>query len=546
MRNPDLWVMIPARGDSQGVPRKNVRLLGGRPLITHTITTALEVCPPDRVVVITDDDEIATVAVRESVKVVREPRTTGRATLDEVARKVAVQIQEWGGSRHDVFLTLQPTCPFLQSLRLTEAMAAFEAGAGSVLTVVDDRHLTWRIEGREPVPAYQARVNRQQLAPAFRETGGIIGCRLGDLLDQNTRIISRVHLIEVSKTEAVDIDDFSDWAVAEHLASRRKIVIRADAGPELGMGHVYRGLALAQELAAHAITMVCDPAMPLGRDLLSQYPFPIVDVDGEAGFIEWLGRHQPDLVILDQLDTSAEYVRAVKKCGAKVVSFEDMGLGSLEADLVVSDLYKNLALDDERQLTGVNNALLAPNFETDREPAPFRDTVEDILVMFGGSDPSHLTERTLEALSAAQFDGAVTVVVGPGVKREIRLEPYRLRGDVLQNVRHMPGVMRRMDLAISSAGRTVTELVSLGLPVLCLCQNDKELTHTHAAAQFGVVNLGLGRLVTAETLTAHIDWLVANPKLRRTLRERALHETADRSNAAVISRMMQRLGWAGA
>ena len=545
MIHPDLWVMIPARGGSRGVPRKNVRMLAGRPLIHHAIAIALKGCQPDRVVVITDDDEIAILAEREGVRVVREPRTTGQATLDDVAQRVSAEIADWGGAADDIFLTLQPTCPFLSPRRLDAAMQAFAEGARSVLTVVDDRHLSWKLENGRPVPAYAARVNRQQLDPAFRETGGIIGCRLGALSEHGTRIVEPIRLIEVEPAEALDIDTFTDWAVAEYLASRKSVVIRADAGAALGMGHAYRALALAQELSGHDVTIVCDRAMPLGCELISRHPFALVEVEGETGFLDWLEGRDLDLVILDQLDTTAVYVRAVRRHAAKVVSFEDLGSGSLEADLVVSDLYENIALSDERQLSGIANALLAPSFETDGAPADFRNEVRDVLVVFGGSDPSHLTERALKGLATASFGGHVTVVLGPGVKRDVDLANYGLSGEVLRDVRHMPGVIRRADLAISSAGRTVTELVSLGVPVLCLCQNEKELSHTHASARYGVINLGLGRLVDVATLAAHLDLLFQGPDLRLKLRERALHETRDRSNAAVMRRIVTALGWDG-
>lgn len=544
MTRENLWVMIPARGGSQGVPRKNVRRLGSLPLIGHSITAALETARPDQIIVITDDDEISAVAKQHGVRVVREPKTTGKATLDEVALRVAHDILDWGGASSDIFLTIQPTCPFLRGHRLAQAIELFDAGAGAVLTVVDDRHLTWRIDDNgEPAPAYEARVNRQQLPSTFRETGGVIGCRLGSLLEQGSRIVPPVRIIEVSKEEAVDIDDFTDWAVADYLISRKRVAIRCDAGTELGMGHAYRSLALAQELAGHDVTIICDLHMPLGAELISQHPFPLIQVDGTTGFLSWLSDNRHDLVILDQLDTSAEYVRSIKAFSDRVVSFEDLGPGSLDADLVVSDLYKNLSLPDERQLTGVVNAILAPNFETDCSPAEFHDKVENILVVFGGSDPSHLTERALQALADIKFNGRTTVILGPGVKRDIDLADYGLSGEILRNVRHMPGVIRRMDLAFSSAGRTVTELISFGVPVICLCQNDKELGHTHASARFGVLNLGLGRLADQASLAAHLEWLIHNAAFRETLRTRALHETRGRSNATVIQRMMSAIGW---
>lgn len=536
--------MIPARGGSRGVPRKNVRLLAGIPLIAHTIRTARKRFPPEHVAVVTDDDEIAAVSRAEGVVVLREPTTTGLATLDQVARKVADELVAHGAQEGDIFLTLQPTCPFLDAERLDEAVAAFRDGSASVLTVVDDRHLGWRLddEGR-PVPDYRERVNRQQLPPQFRESGAIIGSRIRDLRAHGTRIVQPVRLIPVGKEEAVDIDDFTDWAVAEHLASRRRIVIRADASKARGMGHVYRALAMAQELARHKLVLATDSGQPLGASLLSQYPFELIKVDGDAGFLSLVKRLRPDLTILDQLDTARGYVEALRRSSSKVVTFEDQGSGALVADLLVSDLYQNLNVPNDRQLTGIANAILAPNFETALAPKPFRPEAGHVLVVFGGTDPAHLTERALEALGRARFSGHVDVVLGPGAQRDINLNGYGLEGVLHSNVKYMPALMEKADLAISSAGRTITELVSLGIPVLCLCQNEKELTHTHASARYGVVNLGLGELVGTDTLAAHIGRLVESAELRKVLRARALHETADRSNAVVIRRMMQRIGW---
>ena len=539
--------MIPARGGSRGLPRKNVRLLADEPMIVRIVRIARDACPAENIVVITDDDEIAALAAAQGVRVVREPETTGRATLDDVALKVMDELDALGARDEDVFLTLEPTCPFLRPHRINEALAAFESGAGSVIAVVDDRYLAWRLDEKgAPKPVYKARVNRQLLEPNFRETGSIIGCRLGDLRAKRTRIVEPIQLLQVEKEEALDIDDFSDWAIAEYLVSRRDIILRADASETLGMGHVYRMLAVAQELAGHRLIIATDKAKPLGAHLFSRYPFELQEVGGDAGFSALVRARKPDLVILDQLDTSAAYVRGLKKAAKKVVTFEDLGPGALEADLLVSDLYQSLDVPEARQLSGIQNAILAPNFETVRAPAAFRSEVEHILVVFGGTDPSHLTEKTLEAIGRSAFKGTVSVIAGPGLKRPLSLQAHGLNGDLLSDVKYMPGVMRKADLAISSAGRTVTELCSLGVPVLCMCQNEKELTHTHASARFGVINLGLGSLVEVGAVSAHIDRLIAAPDLRRALRERALYETAGRSNGTVIARIMDTLNMSSA
>lgn len=538
------WIMIPARGGSRGLPRKNVRILGETPLITHVIRTTLEVVKADNVIVITDDDEINTIADAEGVSVVREPTTTGLATLDDVAIKVAAEIKKRGAMDDDVFLTVQPTCPFMRSERIHDAVAAFEDGAGSVISVVDDRHLYWRLgPDGEPQPDYRARVNRQDLDPQFRETGAIIGCRLRDLKEHKTRIINPIRLIEVDKKESLDIDDFSDWAIAQYMVSQRSIIIRADANVKLGMGHVFRALAVAQELAHHDLAIATDKEGPLAIKTLSQYPFALHEVDGNQGFVDLVQQRKPDLVVLDQLDTEKSYIRSLKEAAGNVITFEDQGEGAMESDLLISDLYTNLNVPPERQLTGISNSIIAPNFETVMKPADFRKNVEKVLLLFGGTDPSHLTEKALRALADANYKEHCSVVLGPGFNRDLSLEDYGLSGKLYSNVKFMPGIMKSTDLALSSAGRTITELSSFGIPVLCLCQNNKELTHTHASARFGIINLGLGKLVDSGTISAHIERLINSPELRKVLRSRALFETAGRKNGKVIERILVKIGW---
>ena len=96
------WIVIPARGGSTGVPRKNVRLLQGVPLIARTIKTALSGTEPGRVVVITDDDEIAEISERFGAVVTREERTTGKATLDEVMVRTIPFLRELGAVENDI------------------------------------------------------------------------------------------------------------------------------------------------------------------------------------------------------------------------------------------------------------------------------------------------------------------------------------------------------------------------------------------------------------------------------------------------------------
>ncbi|MCC7440089.1 MAG: hypothetical protein IT285_00560, partial [Bdellovibrionales bacterium] len=304
-----------------------------------------------------------------------------------------------------------------------------------------------------------------------------------------------------------------------------------------------RSLAMAQELAHHELLIATDASRPLGAKFFRQYPFRLEEVNGEAGFLELNRSFGPDLLLLDQLDTETGYVRSLKQHAKKVVTFEDLGPGASEADLVVSDVYANPRIPAERQLTGLGHAILSPSFEYARPRPPASPEVRNILVLFGGTDPSNLAERSLQALGAMKFSGEVTVVQGMGRARPLPdLSSFGLKGRMLSNVEYMPGVMRDADLALSSAGRTITELLSLGIPTLCMCQNEKELTHTHASQAHGVLNIGLGSAVDEASLCKHLAFLIDTPGFLGSMRDRACAAIEGRSNRAVMREILGRLG----
>ena len=533
-------ILIPARGGSMGVPRKNVKLLNNKPLVEYVIDTALGLKDTFNTYVITDDDEIEFIAKKRGVLTVREPKTSGKSTLDEVNLKFLNSL-DFKPSPETVILTIQPTCPFIKSETISMALEKVLNTNGSIITVKDDRHLNWTITNGISEKLYKERVNRQLLPPNFRESGAIIGTTVANLLKNGTRIVAPVNLIEITKEEGIDIDDFYDWATAEYVSKKKKVIIRTDASIEKGMGHVYRSLAIAHELSQHEIIVFTDSEKPLGADFFSSYPFKLVN-KSSSEFVGYVEQQKPNIVILDILDTSKELVTSIKKHTDRIITFEDSGEGASVADLLISDLYQNNEVQNEKQLSGIEYAILSPSFDILAAKQEIKIEVTNILLLFGGTDPSDLTLKALSALQFIKFSGHVTVIQGLGRKdRIIDLGAYGLTGEVLTNVQYLPSYMLQSDLAISSAGRTITELISLGIPTLCLCQNDKEILHTHASQQYGIVNLGLGKLLTPETIGSHVSFLMDNYSLRKKMNERQVFHSKRRKNKKIIEEIITHL-----
>lgn len=540
---PSVWLLIPARGGSKTIPRKNLRLLADKPLLLHILEEAHKIYSREQIIVSTDDEEISQV-VKDYAQIHVRPShlATDSATLDVVALEVAHWLLENKARPEDTLLTVQPTSPFLRVATIQKAVECLQNNARSVITVKDDRHLRWtRDENGNPQPLFTRRVNRQWQPVTLAETGGIIGTHIGDLVENGTRILHPITLLEVDRDEGLDIDTYADWAVAEFLARQQRIVIRADASKLLGMGHVYRALALAQELNEHNLKIVTrkDDEYQLGADFFAQHPYPLETIDDDDKFLLFLDEFQPHIVILDILDTAESFILSVKARSQKVVSLEDLGAGAYHADVVINDLYTDL-YPQQNHWYGVQHAVLGVQFETVLPRGPVQEVVETILIAFGGTDPLNLTAKTLAALSQIAYQGEVIVVLGPGyVHDPANLANLRLRGKVLKAIKNMAWVMREADLAITSAGRTVTELMSLGIPTLVMCQNTRELRHTHASGPYGVINLGLGEHVAISTLAHHIDVLLQQYQLRQDMQARALQAVKNRSNRQIVQRILE-------
>ena len=533
------WIVIPARGGSQGIPRKNLVLCGGKPLIQYAIDTSVSVVGHNRVVVISDDREIDWFARQFGVKTILESERSGPyETLDEKIVRNVPQLRILGAADDDVVLTVQPTSPLLRVESVAKALQQLREGAGSVISVVEDRHLTWALSGQnqQAKPLFKNRVNRQEIEPIFRETGGILGARLGDIEAHETRVVDPVGLVVVSGREGVDIDSHGELFEAEHWLTRGRIVIRADVGANRGMGHLYRGLAIALELSRHEVIFAMSGDAVIVESVLRDYPFASLMVGDEEVFLDLLAEEQPDLLVSDVLDTTATQVRAWrdKAPGMKIITFEDEGAGAQLCDARVYDLTAPTDPHSPKTICGISKSILAPSFELVSGRKDNQLDGPELLVTFGGSDPAGLTGKVLEALELLDFGGAVTVVSGLGAEKP-DLSNLRIDVTFLENVTNMALVMANHRIAISSMGRTVFELATCGVPVLCFAQNEKETTHVHVGVETGSVFGGLGFTLSPAEIALRVGPFLADASLHQTLRVGATAFRSDRSNRNALA-----------
>ncbi len=537
-------VVIPARGGSKAIPRKNLCPIGGKPLIAWVIEAACA-AGVDRVLVSTDDDRIALTARRAGAEVLmRDPELARDAvTLDPVVFD-AVQKEEHAGRDYDLVLTVQPTSPLLRSSTIRRVIDRFaDDDIDTILTAIDDTHLAWEERDGKPVPVYTARVNRQQLPRRFRETGGVLATRRR-CVTQASRIGGNVQLEVLDGFEGLDIDTGDDWLTAEAALARKRIAFLVIGNRTQGLGHVTRLLTLLESLNAHHTKIFCTPEQDLAISLLESAFYRPERVE-PAERVEALKRFGADIVIHDELDTDPQQIRAEKAAGMKVIVFEDVGPGKDEADVVFNALFPEEESEPSRKrFFGPSVYCLRDEFRHAKRNS-FHEKPRRVLITFGGTDPSRLTLRTLE-LVVSHCNLPITVVAGRGLadfeELETRCGALAALGrdiEVHRDAALMSELMAGADIAFSSAGRTLYELAHMSVPTIVLAQNDVEMKHRFASIENGFIFLGRGVDVQDASIASALQSLIASTDLRRALHERMLCRDLTLGRGAVVKEILE-------
>lgn len=539
-----ILAVIPARGGSKGIPRKNARLMNGKPLIAYAISNAKAVNLIMDTVVTTDDKELLAIAGLYGVEVIeRRPElAVDTVTLDPVICDAVLQMEERKGQRYDIVVTLQPTSPLLKSSTLKRAILEFAEGeADSCISVVNHAHLSWGRNKQGFFPHYEERRNRQQLPPNYMETGAFFISKR-EVVTESSRLGKRIDVYEVAEREAVDIDTARDWVLCEQELRKKRVVFRVDGFRERGMGHIYHCLTLAWHMTGQDVLFVTNKNCREGYEKLKESFLPLHTIEREEDFYEFLEAYRPDVVVNDCLNTTKEHILRLKKYARRVVSVEDLGEGALYADAVINALY-DVNPPNRKHFVGSDYVCIRDEFVI-RGPKPFSEQVKYVLVLFGGTDPANLGRRMYRLVGRMREivpDAEFHFITGGGEPEpENGIESREeARIYVHKNVKNMSDYMGQADLAFTSQGRTVFELAVMGVPSIVLAQNEREQLHTFAQMGNGFLNLGLGERVADETVVSTFRWLVQTPQIRREMRTLMLRHKLWKSTERVLDIILE-------
>lgn len=277
-----------------------------------------------------------------------------------------------------------------------------------------------------------------------------------------------------------------------------RLWIRADGSPDVGLGHLSRTSALAEEAAARGVdARYVTAGDELGLGFLRRRGL-VAEIVDDA----WCDRvASGDLVVFDRYGTTESDVRAARERGAIVATLDDFGVPSLPVDVVINP---NATIDPAslpagtRILDGPAHALVRRAFrERRRVRAPAADV---LLLSFGGSDPSDTASAVLARLDPARPFKRVLLLEGPGASITSGRPDWL---EIVRDPEEPAEVFDRADAAITAAGSTTWELLTMGVPVAVVVVADNQRSVARQATEAGAVmdldDDAIARLAEPET-----------------------------------------------
>ena len=217
-------VVIPARGGSKGIPHKNIKKLGGKPLICYAIDTARKFTTDDNICVSTDDKTIIKVVEEYGLKVpFKRPEhlSTDNAGTNGVLLH-ALDFYEQKGNRYDMVVLLQPTSPFRRAEDVLEASKLYDDSIDMVTSVMPAKCNPYydgfedNAEGLLAISKGDGSIERRQDAPCvWQQNGAVYIINPSQLKAKGLAGMTKIRKYVMDEIHSVDLDNMLDWKIAE-------------------------------------------------------------------------------------------------------------------------------------------------------------------------------------------------------------------------------------------------------------------------------------------------------------------------------------------
>jgi spore coat polysaccharide biosynthesis predicted glycosyltransferase SpsG len=267
-----------------------------------------------------------------------------------------------------------------------------------------------------------------------------------------------------------------------------RIAIFTGGGFSQGFGHIFRTLTIADGLkASFDVLFLINPCTPC-KQKISDRGYSLVEITKKGEILNALVNYSPHISILDKPRISKQFIKNLQKnSNSKIVIFDNDNAIASYADILVNALAKNycpgsISLHSNQRtllFNGLKYLILRNEFfEKESRARISKDEFKNILITFGGSDPTNLTCMILKDLNALNLDISIKVILGVKYKFQNILnellgenEFENSRISVCRDIPNMSEMMSMSDIIITHPGITMFEALYLKKPVIIASQN---------------------------------------------------------------------------
>lgn len=506
--------IIPARGGSKRIPRKNIKPFLGKPIIEYSIEAALRSNLFDTVMVSTDDAEIAEIAQNAGAKV---PFLRSGKNADDYATTVDVilEVLNQYAADNQIFTTaccIYPTAPFVTARRLRTGLEMLENGQyDSVFPALNFSFPIQRavkINAEQRIELFQPEhlnSRSQDLETAYHDAGQFYWFKTEVIQREKRLWTDNSGVIILDELEAQDIDNETDWKLAELKYQLREsgvssqesvgnvpnisevsdtlqtdkpvIFFRADGHAEMGLGHVFRSLALAEMLSSDFdCQFIIHNPLPTLTEQILQICSRIIYVDNhldDAQFLVDNHLNSNNIIVLDGYHFATDYQKTIRKSGAKIVCIDDIKSYHFLADAIINHAGGLTPEDysakaDTQFHLGLKYALLRKPFRLAAQQRMMVKNEENLFICLGGADPKNDTLTVLKRCEEVGHFQNIHLVLGGAYSHDNLLNEYlqqtKLRISLHRNLdaQQMVDLMRQCGVAITPPSTTAYEYLSVG------------------------------------------------------------------------------------
>ena len=360
------------------------------------------------------------------------------------------------------------------------------------------------------------------------------------------------------------------WTYKRQKKHVVNILFRCDGSHEIGMGHVVRCLALADELQENCDCLVSFAmrTSEIGIEKIKQfYRVMIPDeaqqiFDYESWLADCINTTKANVLILDVRDgLSKSVLRNIKqKFDIKIVTIDDPEDKRLEADLAFYPPVPQVKRIDWTGFTGElyvgwEWVILRKEFAEIKDKRSInskssivnrQSSIPMVLVTMGGTDPQGMTLKAVKALELLEEEFEAVMVLGAGFqqKKELHnlLSACKHCFDVRENVENMAELMAQSDLAVASFGVTAYELAAMGVPAIYLCLTEDHAESASVFVEAGIaLNTGVHLQVSEVTLANVVKQILKNASARLKMAESARRLAIGRGVSHIARKIEERI-----